>query len=139
MVRGIPGRNQSCRHRLPNNKDMKRTRWLQTGRARACKNKCLAAPSRCDGAQLKRLLNTIEAVPARAEFSRPTGENLMKDAHNKAAEHHESAAKSHRSAADSHGKNDHTKAKEHSTQARQQSQSADEQSKAAHEKSNQQK
>jgi hypothetical protein len=81
---------------------------------------------------LRRLVKT-------ADIFRPTRENNMKDAHNKAAEHHESAAKSHRAAAEAHGNNDHNKGKEHSNQAQQHAQNANEHSKTAHNKSTQQK
>lgn len=83
--------------------------------------------------------NTIEAVSCDRRYFRPTGEDNMKEEHNKAAEHHESAAKSHRAAAEAHDRNDHAKAKEHATQAQQHAQNATEHSKTANAKSNQQR
>jgi hypothetical protein len=83
--------------------------------------------------------DTIKCAFAPAEICRPTRENNMKDAHNKAAGFHEAAAKSHRAAAESHGKNDHAKGKEHSTQAQQHAQNANEHSKTANSKSAQQR
>ena len=61
---------------------------------------------------MPRGVNTLRAQPVDPVFA-GQGDNIMQQAHAKAAEQHDTAAKSHRAAAGQHGENDRATGKEH--------------------------